>query len=315
MSSVTIEHSAQRYLFSHYGNLILADTPTFDDTEKAYISNLRSDYPIMIQDDKSPEKRLHILKVDHLGTLYFDKDLKVVKEKTTSRDEVINNLMLFFKLWKRRAEEIIVSASADNLVRISRFRHYFDPIDSILVSLYDYGEVSNEEIEHARISKRLRKIRLYLELLEGLQIIRKSENGYIPGNTFVALRDNRLEEEDFRNVLLSHIIRERYRTLRDVFKLTILEPTIHVDSCVYLQEVEVETTVYRTIETIGQNYREYYDRQMNLLDLRLILRRLENAEAIKREGKHYFGNEQLLKKMVDMKRELPPISMGLLTKP
>lgn len=309
------EQVAQRYAFSHYGNLILVDEPIFDETEGMYTSNLRSDYPLMIRDDKQPERMtIHVLKIDSLGAIYLDKEYKVVKGRTTSREGCIETLKLFFKLWKKRSEEIIVSASANNLVRISRFRHYFDPIDSVLISLWDYGRVHDAEIEHARFTDRRRKMRRYLELLEGLQIIRRSEDGYSPGNVFVSVRHKQPDEEKFRDAILSYIIRERYPTLRDVFKLTILEPTIHIDSCIYLPELEVETSIYRVIESIIGDYERYYHRRINPLDLRLILKRLENADAIDREGKHYFGNEQLLKKMIAMKKELPPVSMELLNK-
>ena len=317
MSNVAIEQAVQRFLFGHYGDLIIADTPTFDSIRQAYVANLRSDYPIMIQDDKTQETKLHILKVDRLGSVYLDKDLKIMPEKTTSRDSCIENLKLFFNLWLKRAEEIIVSCSAEALVNVSRFRHYFDPIDALLVSICDYGRVTDKEIGSCRSPERLQKIQQYLSLLEGLEIIRRSEDGYVAGNSFVSIRDNRPEytEEELRNLLLSYIIKERYPTLRDVFKLTILEPTIHVDNCVYLPEIEEENSIYRTVESIGKDYREYYNKRISTLSLRLNLRRLENAKAIERDGKHYFGNETLLKQMINTKRALSPISMGLLAKP
>ena len=87
MSNAAIEQAVQRLLFGHYGDLIIADTPMFDATKQAYVANLRSDYPIMVQDDKMQETKLHILKVDRLGSVYIDKDLKIMQEKTTSRDK------------------------------------------------------------------------------------------------------------------------------------------------------------------------------------------------------------------------------------
>jgi len=317
MSSVAVEQAVLRHLFEHYGDLILADAPVFDVKTQAYSANLRSDYPIMIKDDKAPETKLHLLKVDHLGAISVDKEFKIIQGKTTSREECVENLKLFFKLWLKRAEEIIVSSSAETLVNVSRFRHYFDPIDAILVSLCDYGKLTTEEIELARSSERLTKIRLYLELLEGLEIIRKSEDGYVAGNVFVSIRENlqNFDEQIIRNTLLAYIIKERYPTLRDVFRLTILEPTIHIDSCIYLPEMEEEKPIYRSIESIHNDYREYYNKRMSILDLRLNLRRLENAKAIERDGHHYFGNQVLLQQMVKMKRNMAPITMGLLAKP
>jgi hypothetical protein len=317
MSNAPAEQAVQRYLFEHYGDLILADAPIFDAKMQAYVANLKSDYPLMVKDDKIPEVKLYILKADRLGAIYFDKEFRVMQNKTTSREGCIENLKLFFKLWLERAEEIIVSSSAETLVNVSRFRHYFDPIDAILVSLCDYGRVSDEEIETARSSERLAKIRLYLELLEGLEIIRRSEDGYVAGNTFSSIREKYpdMNEQELRNRLLGHIIRERYPTLRDVFRLTILEPTIHVDSCIYLPEIEEENPIYRTIESIHKDYREYYNKRISILDLRLNLRRLENAKAIERDNRHYFGNEVLLRQMIDKKKHMAPISMGLLAKP
>jgi hypothetical protein len=309
------EQVAQRYAFSHYGNLILVDDPVFDEESGLYCSNLRSDYPLLIRDAEQPERPiLHTLRIDSLGAIVVNKENRVMKDRTTSREACIETLKLFLKLWKKRSEEIIVSASANNLVRISRFRHFFDPIDSILISLWDYRKVYDLEIEHARFVDRRKKMRLYLQLLEGLEIVRRGNECYTPGNTFASVRAKEPNEEKFRDAILSHIIRERYPTLRDVFKLTILEPTIHIDSCIYLPELELEKSIHRTTDSIIMDYAKYYQRRINELDLRLILKRLENAEAIDRKGKHYFGNEQLLSKMVKIKKELPPVSMELLTK-
>ena len=54
--SILLEKVAQRYAFSHYGNLVLVDEPEFNESENLYVSNLRSDYPLIIQDDRLPEK-------------------------------------------------------------------------------------------------------------------------------------------------------------------------------------------------------------------------------------------------------------------
>jgi len=303
------EQVAQRYAFSHYGNLVLVDDPEYDEVENLYVSNLRSDYPLIIQDDRFSEKRtVRVLKIGNLGTISINSDNKIVKEKTSSREDIIANLNLFFELWKERAENIVISASADNLVRISRFRHFFDPIDSVLIYLWDTHKIFDDDIRTARLIVRRRKMRLYLNLLEGLEIVRRVEDGYVEGNVFLSLRDSVKNEEQFRDTVISHIIRERYPTLRDIFHLTILEPTIHIDNSIYLPELEAEQTVYRTTNSIERDYRYYYDRRINPLDLKLTLKRLENAEAISRRGNHYSGNEQLLKEMITLKNSMPSLT-------
>ena len=308
------EEAVQRYALSNYGNLILFDDPIFDDKEKLYVSNIRSDYPLMIKDDREPEKKLlHVLKIDTLGSLALDQELHVLKDRTTTRDECIRNLLLFFELWKKRAEEMIVTISSDYLVRISRFRHFFDPIDEIVLALWENQRISDAEIDFARIGIRRKKIRLYLKLLEGLDLVRKIDNGYQEGNRFVSLREKIKDKRKFKDDLLSFIIKERYPALRDIFKLTILEPTIHIDSSIYIPEIEVEGPVYRSIESVESEYEFYYGRKINSLDLGLILERLEEAQAIKREGKYYSGNRELLEKMLEIKKQLPPLSIKLLT--
>jgi hypothetical protein len=218
-------------------------------------------------------------------------------------------------MWKKRAEEIVVATSANELVQISRFNHFFDPIDEILSSLWDYHRVSDQEIDFERLSSRRKRMRLYLGLLEGLEVIRKSEDGYDEGNLAITLRKmNPSSEEKFRDSIISTILRERYSTLRDVFKLTIFEPTIHIDNCIYLPEMEIEQPIYRVADSIERDYYQYYQRKINPMVLKLILKRLVSVEAIDREGKHYFGNESLLKKMVKLKKESPPINKELSVK-
>lgn len=307
------EQAIRQYASSHYGHLILVDDPLYYEDEGLYVSNLRSDYPLKIKDDKPPQRKsLHVLKIDNLGSIALDNDGRIVKDRTTSREECLRNLDLFFRMWKKRAEEIVVFASADELVKISRFNHFFDMIDEILSSLWDYRHISDQEIDFERLTSRRKRMRLYLGLLEGLQVLRKSENGYDEGNlTAILRREYKTNEEGFRDAVISTIFRERYPALRDVFKLSIFEPTIHIDNCIYLPEMEIEQPIYRVADSIERDYTQYYQRKINPMVLNLILKRLVSVDAIDREGKHYFGNERLLKEMVKLKKERPPINKEL----
>lgn len=308
--SINLEKVAQLHAFSNYGNLVLVDKPEYDENDNLYVSTLRSDYPLLIQDDLSPEKRtMRVIKIGKIGTISINSNNQVIREKTSSREDIIANLNLFFKLWKERAERIVVNASSKNLVQISDFSHFFDPIISVLFYLWDEHEILNEDINIKRSPERRKKMKLYLNLLEGLDIVRKVDGGYREGNTFLSLREEvKNDEEHFKNVVLSHIIQERYTTLRDVFQLTILEPTIHIDNSVYLPELEAERTVYRNMNSIKRDYEYYYGRSINPLDLKMILKRLVNANAITQEGKYYSGNQKLLNTMVSIKKSNPDLS-------
>jgi hypothetical protein len=311
----TPEQAVQEYASSHYGHLIVADEPSYCESEGVYVSSLRSDYPFLIRNDKPPRKKsLHILEIKNIGCITLDKESRIIKDRTSSRDECDRNLDSFFNLWKRRAEEIVVSASADNLAEISRCNHFFDPIDEILSSLWDYRCVNNKEIDFYRSATRRRRTQLYLRLLEGLGIVTKSEDGFNEGPLAITLRDIKTKEQSFRDAVISTLLRERYTTLRDVFKLTIFEPIIHIDNCIYLPELETEEAVYRNADSIMSDYLRYYNQRINPLSADMILKRLVNAKAISQEGEHYFGNPTLRKNMLSMKKKSAPISSELLVK-
>jgi hypothetical protein len=315
MSEITEPQRAiLQYASSHYGHLILVDDPEYSEAEKLYVSNLRSDYPFIINDDKMPQhKSLHVLKIGNLGYITIDKDYKIIKERTTSRDECIKHLDTFFDMWKRRAEEIIVAASADCLVKVTSFDHFFKPINGVLNTLWFHHSVHNAELEMDRSYAKRNRLLLYMQLLEDLKIVRKVPNGYDEGELSLFIRQNNTQN-GYRNALLSCIIKEQYRTLRDVFRLNIFDRCVRIDSCIYLPEMEAEEPVYRKSESIRNDYKEYYNRRINPCDLLTILSELENAGAIMRDGQHYYGNEDLLKEMVKMKKKAPLISRNVMLK-
>ncbi len=311
--SVTIKRIAQCHAFSHYGHLILVDKPEYDTSKNLYVSKLRSDYPFLIQDDLEPTKRtMRVLKIDNLGRISINSENQIVKEKTSSREEIIDNINLFFKLWKERAERIVVSASSKNLVQITESSHFFDPIISALFYLWDEGRILDEDIALQRSPDRRKKLKRYLKLLEGLEIVRRVDDGYCQGNMFISLKNEVSNDEEFKTVVLSHILQERYTTLRDVFQLTILEPTIHIDSSIYLPELEMGKTVNRSMSSISRDYSYYYNRSVNPLDLKMILKRLVRAEAITQKGRYYSGNDILLEEMMRLKEKMPESSVDFI---
>jgi len=115
----------------------------------------------------------------------------------------------------------------------------------------------------------------------------------------------------FRDMLVSTILKERYTTLRDVFKLSILEPVIRVDNCIYLPEIETEEQIFRSFESVRHDFIKYYHRSMNERVLKRVLDQLVDQEIIGQEGKHYSGNKDLRDIMVSKKKELGSINKEL----
>jgi hypothetical protein len=307
------ERAISFYASLNYGHLILVDPPIYDKRENLYISNLHSNYPLIIKNEKPPEtKTMHVFEIDNLGYIASDKNGKIIKERTTPRDECIKNIQSFFELWKRRAEEIVVYATSDKLVKGLRWHHFLDPIDEIISQLWEYETIKEFEIDYGRSKERRHKTRLYLTMLEGLKIVRKQEDGYLEGNLAVTARNEaKGDKHYFRDLLVSTILKERYSTLRDVFQVKIFDPIIRVDNCVYLPEIEIEEQIYRSITSIRSDFKRYYHRSINVERLKRNLEQLVDFEIIEQKGSHYFGREKLRDVMIERKKELGSINRAL----
>lgn len=310
------ERAIAFYASMNYGHLISTDAPIHDEREDLYIANLYSDYPLIIKNEKPPERKtMHILEINSLGVITSDKNGKIIRDRTTSRDECIRNIQSFFELWKRRAEEIVVYATSDKLVKGLRWYHFLDPIDEIVSQLWESECVKEFEIDYGRSKARRRKTRLYLGLLEGLEIVSKRGDGYFEGNLAVTARNEaRGDKRYFRDLLVSTVVKERYSTLRDVFHLYILEPIVRVDNCVYLPEIETEGQIYRSFKSISHDFKHYYGHQMNEEVLKRNLEQLVDFDVIEQKGPYYFGNKALRDIMIEKKKELGSINKALMAR-
>lgn len=303
-----------KFAYDEYGQFIFVDSPQFDRESKIYYANIRSKLPVFIHDDRTPAHyKVRVLKIDSLGKIYLNKDLELIPNLTTRREECYRNLENILKLWRARTEHIVVQCSSDQLVKIEDFRNHFSQIELIVDHLLEFGEIKNTEISKYMPSKDKAKLIRYLSLLEGLDIVRRTETSYKMGNEFINL-EKRLEVKediqlDIRLVVLSHVIKNRYLTLKDVFGLNILEKTVNIDNVIYLPELELEEPIYRKRSTIANSYKYYYKRNINALHLTRILKRLENCGAIHRISDKYLGHDHLREKMLDKKRVLKPLTI------
>lgn len=296
-----------RHVLQHYGNLILVDEPTFEDITKTWVAQLRTDYPRLIQDDRSPNERiLKFLSLERLGTIRFSEDLKPLGKVSTTKEECIKTLNSFLMMWQDRAEKIVVRASSDQLARISETQWVLAPIREVVSNLLQKEMISNEEIEVARDTKGLKK---YLRLLEELELVRRIENGYTYGNLFTALRETTEQKgtQEFQIAVLSHVIKERYSMLREVFGISQLEPFVHIDSSYYKPALEAAKILYSKRESIIRHCNEIYGYR-DPLRITYILDELVRAGALRWQAPYYHGDEELFAKMLDMKDKLPELA-------
>jgi hypothetical protein len=299
----------KEYVFSHYGNLISASAPVFDESKKIWKAQLKSDYPRVIQDDYEPQKRLlRFVTLKGLGEVRLSEDLKVFD--ATPRDKCVENLNSFLNLWYERAERIIISASSNQLARVSGAEFLLNPIIMIISNLSEPKSfIYDSEIED---EERPETIRRYLKLLEELKLVERRENGWRDGELFTPLRDESDNFKDFQTTILSHVIKERYSSIREIFGITMFEPFVHVDTCYYAPSLQAERLLSRKEESIQQDYQNLYE-TIGPLRLRQILRELTTVGALKKKNGYYYGEEEIFDEMLSMKdrlREIAPQIAG-----
>lgn len=309
--------SAQRtiksFVLHNYGNLISAEDPTFDEKTKTWVAEVKSDYPVFLQDDKTETKLLRFIPIKQIGTVRFNENLELLKDKSTPRQKCISTVRALLETWQDRAERIVVQASADKLVNLPEFRHYFTPIDEIISSLLEEHSISREDVMKSRSRNRQERTNHYVRLLETLNYIRTVEGGYESGEMFLLLhkdceKNGTFYEELFRKAIISEVLKVKYTALREVFGITRFQPTIHVDSCIYRPSLEAERLINFSTSSIWELFRDYYGRRINSLTLVNILRRLRTVNAINREGNYWSGTKSLLSSMLDIKNQMPELT-------
>ena len=306
--SVSAMSAVRKYAIQHYGNLISVDEPEFDSRDKTWVAELRSDYPRIIHDDRSPNERiLKFLSLRRLGTIRIGENLEPLE--ATSRETCVNNLSCFLDMWQERAERIIVKASSDNLANINEARWVLGKIGTIISRLKLNNVILDSEL-NALPTKEAGKLRRYLQLLEGLDIVNHKDDGYSYGNMFTELSvKTKNDFEKLSTAILSHIIKERYSALRETFGISQLETFVHVDSCYYRPALEAERLIYWNVDSFTDHCAMFYGNKSKVyFRLPYILEELVNVKALEYEDKFYFGNEELFKQMQTLRDEMAELA-------
>lgn len=302
---MSVVEEIRRYTVRHYGNLISVSEPEFDARTKTWLAELKSDYPRIIHDDRSPNERiLKFLSLGRLGIIKLGENLQPIE--ATSREKCIQNISAFLDMWKERVERIIVRVSSDHFAQINEAQWVLAKIGMIISNLLQREMISEEEIA-SHHPKEEGKIRRYLNLLENLDFVRHINGGYTYGNLFAELRRQISNVQKFKIAVLSHVIRERYSTLKETFGISQLETFVHVDSCYYRPTLEAERLLYMTNDSIIGRYAKVYGRKSPLRVIH-ILGELVDVKALEHEDKYYFGNEELFSQMLDLKSQMAELA-------
>jgi len=292
----------RRSLFKLYGNLVSVEPPIFDSDRKVWVAQLKSDYPRIIRDDLTNEGYLKFVSMKKLGTIQLTEDFKL--QKATPREECVGKIHSFLGMWRERAERIITYASSDKLARISEAKYVFSPMMHIVSNFLQRDLMTHEEVAAAPRTDRLKQ---YLKLLEELDLATETSEGYTYGSLFTELQAQTKAIEELRIAVLSYVIRERYSTLRDVFKTRQFEPYVHINSCYYRPALEAEKLLYRKPETLVAIYRTVY-KPFSTIKLNHFIQSLTEVGAVHHEKGYLYGDEELFSNMLEMKGKLAELA-------
>jgi hypothetical protein len=303
---MSAEEAVVKYVISHYGNLVLNDSPEFDEASKLWIARLRSDYPVYIQNDLTSERVLSFIKISTLGYVAFDEKMRPNREIITPRQEVVSRLVTCLNMWRSYAENIMVTASADRIAKLPEVTTALNPVHEILLSLFEDGRVRTEDLVSGRRSdKKMMKSHQYLSLLEELHMVRRHGEEFLQGNAFVALCEKHPDFERLSTAVFSEVLRRRYSYLREVIGLSNLERIVRVGNIVYYPELHARSAVPRGWSTLVNEFAKEYEVGISSNSMRSNLYKLKRVKVINRSDGLYHGVNVLRKRMLTLQTEMP----------
>ena len=299
-----LESVVKKHTIENYGDLIVSEQPIFDKNTKKWKVQLCSTYPRIIEDEKSRERIIRFLNLENLGTIELNENLQIIN--ATSNEKCENQLISRIDLWKKESEKIVVSASSQAFAKIAESIHVLNPLWLVLGEITKIHEKERDILlEEDEIDQQRRpwKIKQYLELLAELDIVRKVDNRYTYGNVFVGLLENGAikNRRELRTMLLSHVIKRKYSTLRQVFRITQLEPFVHLANAYYWPSLDAEKLMHTTRSHLYQRFQDHYSK-ISSWDFNSKLSELTDSGALEYEDDYLIGNKDQFDTMLELKQ-------------
>lgn len=288
---------------SYYGNLFSTGEPVFNEEEKLWKAELKSNYPRLIKNDKPRERFIRVIPLKRLGIICINEDLNFVKDCSSERAESISRIHSYLEMWREQVENIVVTASAQQLAKTHPARTFLHPANVILSYFRRErdGVLTFEELEKLR---RPQKKGRWIALLEDLKLIERKENGYVYGDNFPKLEKKARDDREFETLAMAYILETSYPLLREIFHISQFESLVHLDSCYYRPALEAEEVLCQTSESLFKRFVDEY-RYRPDIELGHVLQELRNSRALLRRGAYYFANDEIFNVMLDLKNQTP----------
>jgi len=308
---MTLANATERireYAMCHYGNLFSTEDPVFDQKEKLWKAQLKSNYPRLIKNDQPEERFIRVLPLKNLGTICLNEDLQFVKDCSSRREESISLIHSYLEMWREQVENIIVTASSEQLAKTHPARTFLHPANMILSNFRQKrdGIITNEDMEKLR--RRHMKIERWVSLLEDLNLIKRIESGYIYGEMFTKLESKVHSHSEFETLSMAYILEKSYPLLKEIFHIQQFEPLVHLDSCYYRPALEAEDVLYQTSDSLFRRFIADYNYRPNT-ELRHVLLDLQKSDALRCEKSYYYANDEIFREMLNLKSQAPLLAL------
>lgn len=291
----------------YYGNLFSTEEPIFDEKERLWKAELKSNYPRLIKNDKPQERFIRVLPLKRLGTICLDENLQFVKTCSSKREESVSLIHSYLEMWREQVESIVVTASSQQLAKTHPARTFLHPANVIL-SYFRRERNSVLTFEELEKLRRPAKKERWLALLEDLKLIEKNESGYVYGEKFPQLEKKARNDDEFEIVSMAYILETSYPLLKEIFHIRQFEPLVHLDSCYYRPALEAEEVLCQTSDSLFKRFIDEY-RYRPDIELGHVLQELRNSEALLCRGSYYYANDAIFKEMLNLKSQAPIMAL------
>lgn len=298
----------RRYVDRNYGDAITVTDPVHYPNEKFWVGELKSDYPRRIRDDRRNESFLKFLTLEDLGEVKLTDDNRI---EATPREELIERLRSRLQQWQEKAQQIILSSTAEELAPLGALKDSIGPVVMWVryLARKQTNEITREQIAREPNPKQTQR---WIDFLVQTKLLEPSSNGFTYSNLFASmekdvLSDPRRDREDFVNRIVAYLMRDHYNMIRQVFRVSRFETYLHMTICYYAPSIQAERMLYRKEDSLLRLYHKWYSKTYSDPRLLNVLEELEHQKILTRVDDYWYGSEEIWNKIKPQLATIPQV--------
>src|SRR5487761_725354 len=268
----------RRYVDRNYGDAISTEEPLYYESQKFWVAGLKSDYPRMIHDDYNKESFVKFLTLKDLGEVRLSEDNIIT---ATLREQLIERLQSRLLQWRERAQEIVLSSSAEELAKLGALKDSIAPI--VVVVRYLAGK-GRHEITKRQLEGEQRSMLRWMDFLKQIKLLEPTENGFTYSSLFATLEKQTAGNgvEEFVNHVVAYIMKNYYST------------SIQAGRMLYSKETSLLAL-----------YHKWYSRSYSDLRFSSILQELKNQRVLTERDGYWYGSDEISSRLQPLIQSIP----------